>query len=671
MVYTEKQPTQAEEVTASEPDTRSSADYPGLVAQIKEEYDQAWKHQQPKKKQWEVRLKLYNNQKRDPKAVGDTTLFTVMQTVLAALYDDRLMVAAGGREEGDDEQTDNIDAMAEFDYEEMEKDQLDYDWDFDAAFFGRGYVCMEEYIRDPDNNKFYPLPEVIDPIIFLRDPDAKSVNGRKDSGKGSARFMGYPVKMGRQDLKDIVHIFPNVKEGKGTALKYGTPTFSILQDAIDARNEAQNRASTKQFDNEAKLGANAQHEVLIWYTFYQPVDELGRPTDERPKRLKCWLCNDREELVGVQELKEDYWKIVDRPLYPTSHDFDGVSIPDLVEDKQRARAIVSNLVLNAMKADVYPMYIYDTNKVTNRKDLKFAFNKFIGVDAKGESVQNAVAPMQKARPNMGLIDFIYTTLDLSAQKATATPDIQQGIQSQVGRPLGETNILKTGVDTRYSLSAKVFGWSEKRFWQFWYLSYMDNFADGIDEKVLRLQGAFGAKWRPVSKKDFTTRISPDFTIESRAVNRAKELEERQSLTGYFQLVLADPTANRRYAMRKLGKLYGMKKDELDRLLPPTIDERIAEDENEQLNDNKFVGVLREDDHNVHLEMHSKAKDTPQAKAHIETHKKALMIKKTNPEFFPADPTATNFQDGQAPAGGAAISPLANRPVQPSQTSGAM
>ena len=115
------------ESSNQEEEVRTAKDYPGLLEQVKEEYDQAWKHQQPKKKQWEVRLKLYNNQKRDTKAVGDVTLFTTMQTVFASLYDDRLMVAAGGREEGDDQQTENIDAMAEFDYEEMQKDQIDYD----------------------------------------------------------------------------------------------------------------------------------------------------------------------------------------------------------------------------------------------------------------------------------------------------------------------------------------------------------------------------------------------------------------------------------------------------------------------------------------------------------------------------------------------------------------
>jgi len=93
----------------------------------------------------------------------------------------------------------------------------------------------------------------------------------------------------------------------------------------------------------------------------------------------------------------------------------------------------------------------------------------------------------------------------------------------------------------------------------------------------------------------------------------------------------------------LGTLHGLKKDEIDRLFPPTIDERIAEDENEKLSDNKVVGVLREDDHNVHLEIHNKASDTASKFAHIETHKKALMIKKVSPELFPEEPEATDFQ----------------------------
>ena len=273
---------------------------------------------------------------------------------------------------------------------------------------------------------------------------------------------------------------------------------------------------------------------------------------------------------------------------------------------------------------------------------------------------------------MNLLDFIYTSLDASAQKATATPEIQQGAMSDTERTLGELNLISAKVDTRYSLAAKIFGWSEKDFWSQWYALYDENFADNIDEKILRVVGAFGAKWRPLKRGDIVANIAPDIKIESKVLSRAKQMEERQSLTQYLTLAFQDPTVNRRYGLKELGRLSGLGKDQLDRLLPPTIDERIAEDQNELLNQDKLVPVLPEDDHNVHLEIHSKAKDTDATYAHVETHKKALSIKKTRPDLFPIDEQAANFQEGQAtpPSLGAGAGAMnAPRPIQPSQTSG--
>lgn len=651
-----------------EQEKSSKDDYSALAKQIQTEFELAWKHQKSKKDVWEVRLKLYNNQKRDKDKVGDTTLFTVHQTVLASLYDDRLMVTFNGREEGDEETAENLTAMAEYDYEEMSKAELDYEWDWDTAFFGRGLVVVEEYVREPDKGIYVPLPEVLDPITFLRDPLAKSVNGNPRTGKGSARFMGYEAKMSKDEMMDNDNIFDDVDY---KSLSFGSGTLSVLSDAIAARDTAQGRDDQNRLGKEAGLKDNAKYDITVWYTHHKVGDDL--------KKVKVWLANERGKVIGMKVLKHDYWPIVDRSLYPTAHDWDGTSIPDLVEDKQRARAVAQNLALEAMKADLYPMYIYDTKKVMNRKDLKYAQNKFIPLDRlDGASVSNAVAPLIKARPNMNLLDFVYTSLDASAQKATATPEIQQGAVSEENRTLGELNLVASKVDTRYSLSAKVFGWSEKKFWQHWYQMYKDNFESDIDEKVVRLEGAFGPSWRPLQKKDVIPKIDPDISIESKVISRAKQLEERQSLTEFFSLAMGEPTANRRYAIKKLADLYGMEKDEVDRLLPPTIDERIAEQQNDDLNENKFVGVLVEDDHNVHLEIHSKANLTDATKAHIKTHEQALSIKKTNPDFFPAEPEQADFQQPGAnqrpqPQGMGRPAPGRGqqnpRPIQPSQTSG--
>lgn len=630
-------------------DNRLKNPFEGLERQVQAEYNLAWKHQKPEKDMAELRLKLYNNQKRDKEAVGDTTMFSIMQTMLASLYDDKLEVVFDGKEQGDEEVADNLTALAESDYTDMEKDQADYEWIFDACFFGRGLLDVEGYIREPDKNIFLPTPYVLDPITFLRDPYCKSINGDTHH-RGASRFHGYESNMTEGDMKDTSAIFDDVDFKE---LKYGSGTMSILGDAIQARADAAGFQQESLVNKEADLGANAQYTITIWYTHFK-----NEKTDEIMK-LKVFLANDRAKIVGLKEIKTDYWPIVDRPLFPHSHDWRGTSIPDLTEDKQRARAVAQNLGLKAMKADIYPMYIYDTNKVTNRKDLNFGFNKFIPVDGKGEALGNAIMPMVKSHPNMGLLDWITNALDVSAQKATATNDVQQGIQSEKDRPLGETNLIASKSDTRYSLSAKVFGWSEKRFWRYWYNSYKDNFGEKIDEKVLRIVGAFGPKWRPIMKADITPQhFDPDITVTSKNVKRAQQLMEKRELGVYFGQALTEPTANRKWALKKLGRLNGLKKDEIERLFPPTADERIAMDENDRLNKNEMVPVQAEDDHLAHLEIHAMANQTNATYAHIKTHEKALSVKKIRPDLFPQDQQAVD-QNGQ---------PVQQNPQNGNQTS---
>jgi len=647
---------QAEVAKAESP----TSAHEGLAKQIQAEYDLAWKHQQPRLARELVRLKLYNNQRREPKAVGDTTLFTIFQTVLASLYVDRLTVEWGGKEEGDEEVAENLDSIAKQDYTDMEKDEIDFDWIWDTLFCGRGLVALHEYERDPDNNIFLPIPENIDFLSFLRDPRAKSVNGNR-AGRGAARFFGRPIKMTKQAMKDHPHIFDSDFRG----IKIGGGTKELLEKAQEARDEAQGRQIQK-MESEKALGVNAEYDVLEWHTHCEVKSKI--------EKVKVWLANERSKVVGLQVLKSKakkiFWPVMDRPLYPTAHDWDGTSIPDLVEDKQRGRAVAQNSAFRAMKADILPNYIYDSNKITNRKHLTSGgFNKYIPMDSKGENLNTAIMPLIKARPNMVLLDFIYNSLELSAQKATATPELRQGMLSEKQRTLGEINLTASAGDTRYSLSAKIFGWSEKRFWQQWYRLYKDNFADNIDKKVLRIKGAFGPKWRELGRENLIANIDPDATIESQVLARAKQLEERNSMIQYFGFAFQDPTSNRRWGLKKLGRLHGLDKDEVERLLPPTIDERVAEDENEKLSNNESAQVLREDDHNVHLEMHSKAAATSATYAHIETHKRALMWKKMTPELFPEEPEETAFQ----PPGTEKLTPPgaegATKPIAPSRAPG--
>lgn len=631
--------------------------YEDLVKQVQAEYQICYDHQYAKKEENLLRLKLFNNQRRDKDAAGDVTMFTTHQTILASLYIDQLMVSFTGREEGDEEVGDTLTQMAEFDNEEMESDVTDYDWIWDAIGFGRSFLDMTSFVRDPEKGIFVPAPEVWDPTLMLRDPRAVSVNGNNLEMKNSARMYGRDIRMGKHAMEKNPHFFKNIDWDE---MKYGSSLNSLMERASQARADAQGYSYGGN-KGEAKMQDNAEYDLLEWYTHH--IDDTGEFV-----KCKVWLANQRKKIVGYQKIGKasDRWGLIDRALYPTAHDWDGTSVWDLTEDKQRHRALAQNLGMKAMMADVFPMYAYDSNKVKNKKDLKFGFNKFIPVDGNPDSV----APLRKASPNLPLLEFIYTSLDRSAQLANATPEMQQGQVSSQQRTLGELNLVANKVDTRYSLSSKIFGWSERRKWQRWYWMYKEYFDKDIDKKLIRITGAFGTKWRGLTKENFTTVVDPDVKVESRVVSRARQLEERQSLGQFMTLAFQDPTSNKRYGMKKLGKVYGMTKDELDRLYPPTIDEMQAEEENDMLNDNKPVKVAAAQNHVIHIEMHSKAKDTVAKSHHIETHKKAMMLKVTRPDLFPEDKqAATNTPNASNTPPAQNSLPSATTAVSPSQTTG--
>jgi len=134
--------------------------------------------------------------------------------VHADLYDDRLLVNWEGRGgKGDEDVEDNLNALSEFDYDVMQKSEVDYYWNWDAEFFGRGLLLLMDF--DRDESKMCPVPENIDASTFIRDPRATSVNGNM-RGKGSMRFGGWESGATYYELKDLPGYFnlSSLKKGK-------------------------------------------------------------------------------------------------------------------------------------------------------------------------------------------------------------------------------------------------------------------------------------------------------------------------------------------------------------------------------------------------------------------------------------------------------------------------
>jgi hypothetical protein len=600
----DQQPTT--QTAAPEVTTDDQKLYQKVSEQLKDEFKVCDRAIKPRREAWRLFLKLYINQRKNPKKIGDTLMFSTHQTILASLYKDRLDAEWMWREEGDEDRAEEVNALWEFDYDEMGKAQHDYGKYWDACFFG---VSIEDWSHF-DRDSLTPIPDLWDPMATLIDPKATSINGNR-LGRGAMRFGGREIVRTKDEM--LSHggfITENVN-----MLDADEKKAQEAQKNQMARDEARGLASTSYID----VDKNKYYALLQWFT---SIDG---------QRYLVEAGNQGETVVRLQKITLDYWPVEISRVYPDPHTLWTPGCPDFTEDKQRARAILQNYTLDAAKMDVLPMYLFDKAKIKNKQQLRdFRAGKMIegeGIDA------NTIIPLTKPSIHQ-FSQLLMQDLQDNAEKALATPQIQQGIISQQNRTATEIAQATANVDTRYSLTASLFSQTEQNTAYMWYDQYKKNFKKGIDKKIVRLVGAFGPKPIPITADTFKFKMDPDVKIESRYISTARKKEQLANLMNYGNVLITTQGSNMRFFARKVGRLM-MPKDEVDRLLPPTIDEMRAEDENDKLNLNTLKGVVIEptDDHKTHLEVHSKAADTKAKFAHIEAHKKAMMMQRNNPALF--------------------------------------
>lgn len=568
-------------------------------------------------------LKLYINQRKNMKKVGDTLMFSTHQTILAALYKDHLNAEWMMREEEDEERVDMINALWEFDYDEMGKPEHDYDKFWDASFYG---IALEDWSHF-DRPTLTPIPSLWDPLVTVFDPDATKINGNR-RGEGKSRFIYREIGRMMEEMKGNSS-FMNLKE-----LDPDSKAATELKQTKEARDAARG-TSTQPKD----ILKNKHYIIRQGYTLIDGKLNLVE------------FGNQGNTLVRLTPIKTDYMPLQESRIYPEPHQLLTPGTPDFTEDKQRARAILQNATLDAAKFDVHPEWLFDKNKIKNKAQLReHKSGKYIEVDG---DVAGAAMPLQKPSVQQ-YVQGIMQELETNAQKALATPEIQQGILFAQKRSATEINEASSNVDSRYSLTASLFAISEHNAAIMWLDQYKSHYKEGIDKKTVRIVGAFGPKFMPLVADHFKFTKDPDVKIESRVISEGKKRDQRNQMVNYANILLSIPGANMRAFAKDMGRLM-FSKPVVERYLPDTIDEMKAEKENDALNANTIKGVVIDptDDHDVHLNIHSKAADTKAKFAHIEAHKKAKMIQRQQPELF---------QGVMPPTPAVPGTPIPNQPV---------
>lgn len=556
---------------------------------------------QPKWREWRRRLKILNNQKRKDTDIGEPLAHTHFNTVLAALYDDKLSVEFLAREPGDVTVTESLNPLYEYDIDLMDKRKMDYKWLWNTLFFGRSLVMMFEF----DRENLVPRPEVVNMLTWYRDPNATSVNG-DSSGRGSMRFGGRSILLTKKEMEDA-GFYKNIDQ-----IAISTREERILEAAKDEIRRSQGFNSNFSQD---VTGENSQRVVTEWLTFFEG------------KRVVIGMANGGQLLVRYNVLKDqDEWGIIDQVIYPNELSWDGTSLLDLIEDKQRAKAKLINAAMFTAETNSNHMYMYDMNKIQNESDLDFEHNKHIPISG---DVTGAIQPISRDQVN-NEVQFMLNYLEQSAGKATAATEISQGAVSGASRTATEIATVSEGVDTRFELMSKIIGWSEKAFAQYWYKMYKMHFKDKIDEKIVRIVGQDGLRFKSFTRKNLIAAKDPDVEVNSKIVGEAKRLRKLQEFNSAFEILMADPTINRDVLFKDRAKLAGFTEMEMQSLFKPNPEQVLAIDENEKLNKNESVNVNPTDDDLLHIKEHLKAAENKKTIAHIEDHWEMYIVKNKNP-----------------------------------------
>lgn len=624
-------------------DNEIRASLPDETKDIFSKYLEAFYFLQPRKRRQANQIALLNNLQRGDENIASTLLLTLFNRVMSSLYDDKIQIKFVPNEEIEQKQVNSLNLLAQNDYQQMNMKELDYDWTWDALFYGRGYM---ETLRFDTERKIMQ-PHVINPLSFGYDPFFADPQDWR-------YYWKWLTKSGVEiDALIKGGIIKNIT--KATDLPSGIDPFLWNYKIIKERAKFVTPNADDSYKGDIYqilefFGYNADGEKCIYWLdrdfskilYYEVLD-----------------LQDGEEVIGPgnQVVKvNSKWPIVMKEAFREPHSSVNFSVADLLEDKHRARSVLLNLAFLAAKDKANPLYQYNPEKVT---DVSQLFNRQIYQHIPVTDVQLAIAPLNK---DSAMDPSLQTFMQVLTQEASdpVGSNIQTAPQANGKQTATEAAIQQQLSDLAQSLQSKIMQFGIEDFWSAWYQRYKRNTKAG-DEKIATVVGVKGVTFEKIDLGDIRTKYPPGVRVFSAKEAEYKELVERRDLMEMYPSLQQSLTPD---GMRNFNKYVFFPKflsdpTTIDILMPDSIDELKATQENERLGKNELPQVSPTDNHEQHLAVHRMAKDSWAKWIHIGWHEESLSEQKKQQMqqgmqgAMPGGPTPVSGQEPQQPQPGVA------------------
>ena len=547
-------------------------------------YIESFNFLQERKRRQVRQLVLLNNLQRGDQNIASTLLLTLFNRVLSSLYDDKLQVKAIPTQGILQEQINSYNVLAQSDYLEMGKAKLDYDWIWDALFFGRGYM---ETLRFNKQRKIME-PSVINPLVFGYDPYFEDVQ--------DWRYYWKWITKSKTEINRLI------KNGVIDGIKKPEEIMSGVDEYLWNYKEQRDQAKKAVEPSANSMGGDI-YQILEFYAY-----------DDDGNKCVYWLDRSFSKVLWHEKLelddliysetegggKSSKWPIVVKEVFREPHASVNFSIADLLEDKHRAKSVLLNLAYLAAKDRANPIYGYNPDKV---RDVTQLFSRQISQHIPADD-ETAIWPLNTEDPmSAGLMQFI------SMLTTEANDPVGTGNVGQPERIEGEDTATGRAIDQQLndmaqSLQSKVMQFGESEFWSHWFHRYA-KYGPELKEKMANIVGVNGINTEIIDFKDFNTDFPPGFLVYSAKEAEYKNLVKRRDFMQlYPQLMQSlDPDGFRNFNKHVFMPLMLEDPSLIDTMFPKTIDESKAEEENAQLKAEQLPEALPTDNHTTHIFTH--------------------------------------------------------------------
>lgn len=602
------------------------------LMQIRTEYLEAQSFLENKKQRWVDQLKLLNNLNRGDENISSTMMFSYITRIHSNLYDPKIQIKFNPNQESEASNVEMLNKLSASDFQEMDMPVIEYDWLWDALFFGRGYVETLQFNKKRKLMK----PVVLNPLMFGYDPVFENVQDWRYYWKWITRSSG---QINRLVAKKII-----------TGIKSAAELPSGMEDQVweyKVTREVARYVDPQSPDSTLPNSSNnGVYQILEHYTHFDGEKYVVWVDKGFSKIL-------REEKLELNDDPEDEgnskWPIVPREVFREPHSSSPISVPDLIEDKHRAKNVILNLAYIAAKDEATPIFVYKEDHVTNPSQLmQRQIMQHISIEEEGDT-STSIQPLRK---NSALSNSTLSFLNILANEAAdavgttqITPPVQKGKKTATGEALSQMVADLVG-----SIQSRVIGNSEKEFWTHWYQRYINNMKDG-DQKIVQMTNSQYTTFETIQLSDIKTELPPKIMLLSTKEAQFKESVERRELAqqfSVFQEVLPPEKMAMFLKYVWFPKFETFDSETINLILPKSQDEIKAEEENEMLGDGHLPPISEGDNHEVHLYVHSRVKNNPQKWAHYLAHQK-LLAEQQKQQQQAKQAESTQGPEGKQPA----------------------